>query len=177
MISFFIILFFSITGFTLNHAEWFDGFEKVMNFKGILPVEWVNTTDTASINKLAIVELFRNRYHITGLLSDFIIEEDQCSISFKGPGYAAEVFIDRKKGNYRLKETKLGMVAVMNDLHKGRDTGRKWAVLIDAAAIFMVLVSLSGLLIMAFMKKKRIGGYVLVGLGGLVFYLLYLFMV
>ncbi len=177
MISFFLILFFSLTGYTLNHADWFDGFEKVIKYKGSLSPSWVNTSDTAHINKLAMVELFRTRYHITGQVSDFIIEDEQCNISFKGPGYAAEAFVDRKNGNYRLTETKLGLIAVMNDLHKGRDTGKKWSFLIDVSAIFMILVSLSGLGIMAFMTKKRLNGFILVGLGGIICYFLYLFMV
>ena len=35
-----------------------------------------------------------------------------------------------------------GFVGVINDLHKGRDTGKVWSVVIDVAAILMSLVSL-----------------------------------
>ena len=48
-----------------------------------------------------------------------------------------------------------GLLGVLNDLHKGRDTGarRKW--LIDASAVFLVVVSLTGLGIQVFQKKRR----------------------
>ena len=37
-------------------------------------------------------------------------------------------------GRYELMETRMGFAAVMNDLHKGRDTGRAWARLIDVSS-------------------------------------------
>jgi len=176
MVSFLIVLFFAVTGITLNHAEWFDGKEKTEKFKGKLPLEWVKG-DTSRIPKLSIVEWFRNKHHIQGSLSDFIIEENQCNISFKGPGYTADAFLSRDDGSYTLKETKLGLVAVMNDLHKGRDTGKKWAFFIDLVALFMCLVSLTGLWMMVYLKKKRVNGFLLLGLGALVSYLIYFFLV
>ena len=65
-------------------------------------------------------------------------------MTFKGPGYAADGFIDRKKARYDVTESRLGLVAVINDLHKGRDTGSVWADIIDISAALMVLVSLTG---------------------------------
>jgi len=52
----------------------------------------------------------------------------------------------------------MGFIAVMNDLHKGRDTGNAWGVLIDASAMLMTLVSLTGLLLIFFLPKKRSSG-------------------
>jgi hypothetical protein len=177
MVSFIIVLFFAVTGLTLNHAEWFDGKEKIEKIKGTLPLVWVNTRDTSKIQKLSIVEWFRNKNHIKGAVSDFILEDNRLNISFKGPGYSADAFVNREDGAYTLTETQLGWVAVVNDLHKGRDTGKKWAYLIDAAAIFMCLVSLTGLWMMVYLKKKRINGFILLVFGLLICYLVYFFLV
>ena len=177
MLSFFIVLFFAFTGLTLNHVEWFDGKEKVQKFSGSVPLKWVKLKDTALVPKLEIVELLRKNCHVNGAVSDFVIDDNQFTVSFKGPGYAADAFIDRNKGSYKLTETMQGFVAVINDLHKGRDTGKKWSVLIDLAAIFMCLVSLTGIIMICFMKKKRLNGLLLVIIGSLVFYLVYYFLV
>ena len=56
---------------------------------------------------------------------------------------------------------------MINDLHKGRDTGHGWSVFIDICAVFLTLVSLSGLLLLLFLKKRRLSG-LLVAAGGLV---------
>jgi hypothetical protein len=71
----------------------------------------------------------------------------------------------------------MGLVAVINDLHKGRDTGKKWSYLIDIAAVFMSLLSITGIVMICFMKKKRLNGFILVMAGALVCYLVYYFLV
>ncbi|AUD04279.1 PepSY-associated TM helix domain-containing protein [Spirosoma pollinicola] len=177
MVSFAIILFFAVTGLTLNHVDWFDDQSSTTEFKGKVSPAFVNQTDTAKINKLAVVEFLRNTHGIKGAMDDFRIDERQCSISFRGPGYAADAFVDRSTGAYQLTETRMGLVAVMNDLHKGRDTGNSWSLVIDIAAIFMTLVSATGLVLILFLKKKRFSGLVWAGIGALVCYLIYYFWV
>jgi hypothetical protein len=59
----------------------------------------------------------------------------------------------------------MGIVAVMNDLHKGRDTGQGWSWIIDFSAIFMSLVSLTGLTLLLFIKKRRGNGLIVALIG------------
>ena len=106
-------------------------------------------------------------------VSEFTIDEYQCTISFNGPGYTADVFVNREDGSYEIAETKTGIWGVLNDLHKGRDTGKAWAWVIDISAVLMVIVSLTGLMMLFFLKKKRVAGILLVLAGGLLSYLLY----
>ena len=173
MLSFFVVLFFSVTGITLNHADWFDGKQVESKRTGTLPAAWVNVPDTAKINKLAVVEFLRSKYAIKGAVSDFLVEDEQCSLSFKGPGYSADAFIKRQDGTFELTEIRLGLVAVLNDLHKGRDSGAGWSWLIDVSAGFLVIVSLSGLAMLFFLKNKRVKGILVSVLGGVICYLVY----
>ena len=177
MVSFVIVLFFAVTGLTLNHAEWFDGKEQIKKYTGKVPLKWVKVKDTAAIAKLEIVQFLKKNNHVKGDIGDFIIDDNQCTLSFKGPGYSADAFINRENAEYKLTETSLGIVAVMNDLHKGRDTGKKWAFLIDVAAVFMALLSLTGIIMICFMKKKRFSGFVVLIAGAIVCYLIYYFLV
>ncbi len=173
MFSFLVVLFFAVTGITLNHADWFDGKQVEKKFKGSVPAEWVSAADTAQIRKLEIVEALRKNYGIKGYMSDFLIEGDQCTVSFKGPGYSADAFISRKDGSFKLTELRLGLIAVLNDLHKGRDSGKAWSWVIDVAAGFLTLLSLSGLVMLFFLKKKRLNGLALALIGGAVCYAIY----
>jgi len=177
MLSFIVVLFFSVTGLTLNHAEWFDGKQVEKKLTGNVPAAWVKVKDTTQIKKLEIVELLRKNYGIKGYVSDFLIQDDQCTVSFKGPGYSADAFISRKDGKFQLSELRLGVVAVLNDLHKGRDSGKGWGWLIDISAVFLTLVSLSGLVMLCFLKKKRVNGIILLVLGGIICYLVYIIFV
>lgn len=177
MLSFFVVLFFSVTGITLNHADWFDGQQTETKRTGTLPAAWVNVPDTARVNKLAIVERLRSQYALRGAVSEFRMEDDQCSVSFKGPGYSADAFINRKDGTFELTELRQGLVAVLNDLHKGRDSGQGWSWVIDLSAGFLTLVSLSGLVMLFFLKNKRVRGLLVAVAGGALCYLAYALLV
>ena len=68
--------------------------------------------------------------------------------------------IDRQTGRYTLAITRHGVVAVLNDLHKGRDTGAVWSVVIDATAILLTLVALTGFALIFFIRRRRVAGLV-----------------
>ena len=74
-------------------------------------------------------------------------------------------------------ELRSGLGAVLNDLHKGRDTGKGWSWLIDVSAIFLILVSLSGLVMLLFLKKKKVNGLLIAVLGGAICWLVYYLLV
>jgi len=174
MISFTILLFFAVSGLTLNHADWFtSGKEVVTKDFGAIDVKWVNEADTSKINKLQLVEYFRNKHEVKGALGDFRIDNREISLTFNGPGYIADSFVDRETGKYELTVTRLGAVAVINDLHKGRDSGKAWSWIIDVSAVLMTLVSISGIVLICFIKKKRLSGFILAIAGTLICYLIW----
>jgi hypothetical protein len=173
MISFAIVFFFAVTGLTLNHADKFGDETRTAQEKGKLDPRWVDNKDTTKIDRLNIVEHLRRTNNIKGYLSDFRIDDEQIGVSFKGPGYAADAFINRATGGYDLTVTTAGFVGLINDLHKGRDTGHAWSVFIDISAILLTLVSLTGFLLILFLKKKRLSGLLVAAGGLLIAYLVY----
>jgi hypothetical protein len=172
MFSFAVVFFFAATGITLNHAEWFSRQVQTRHYRGIVPPSLFRESTDQQPDKLGIVELLRNRHKIHGSVSDFRVEDSQISISFKGPGYAADAFIDAN-GSYDLAETRSGFVAIMNDLHKGRDTGSVWSIVIDVSASLLVLVSLTGLVLIWFVYKRRTSGLILAASAGVLCWLVY----
>ncbi|MDP4215503.1 MAG: PepSY-associated TM helix domain-containing protein [Bacteroidota bacterium] len=174
MISFVIVFFFSVTGLTLNHADRFGDQVRSVQEKGRLNPRWIDAKDSMKIDRLDIVEFLRNKYSIHAALSDFRIDDAQVGVSFKGPGFAADVFIDRGNGDFDITQTSAGFVGLINDLHKGRDTGHAWSVFIDVAAILMALVSLTGLLLLLFLKRRRRSGLLVAAAGLFMAYLVYL---
>ena len=174
MVSFAIVLFFAVTGLTLNHTEWFGNTEKTTRLTGQMTHEWLRPANNAEPAKLEIVEHLRNSSKLHGAVSDFRVDDTQISVSFKAPGYMADAVIDRDTNRYDVIEVRNGFIAVVNDLHKGRDAGKVWSWMIDASAVLLTLVSLSGLLLLFFVYKRRTSGLILAAAGGLLCYLVYL---
>ena len=164
-----VVLFFSMTGLTLNHPGWFGEPERRLSARGQMKVEWVRpevpgdspsgeADQARGVAKLEVVEYLRKTHGVRGALAEIRADERECTVTFKGPGYAADAFIDRESGRYDLTQTIHGFVAVMNDLHKGRDTGGAWSAVIDASAIVLTVISLTGLVLLFYLKRKRVRG-------------------
>ena len=171
MVSFAVVLFFAVTGLTLNHADYLSHGDKVRELHGTLTPAELGSKENP--DKLAIVEHIRNAHGIHGAVTDMRVEDDAISFSFRGPGYTSDVTVDRGAGTYGVVETRAGFIAVMNDLHKGRDTGRAWSWVIDVSAVLLTLVSLSGLLLIFFVYKRRLSGLILAAGAAIVCVLLY----
>lgn len=154
MISLLVVLFFAITGLTLNHPSWTFGDQtERTTVTGTLPDGWQRADGTPEF--LTISEYLRSEYDVGGEVADFGVDNGQAVISYKGPGYAADAFVDTTDGSFELVVEAQGWVGVLNDLHKGRDTSTLWSWVIDISAVFLALVALTGLGIQLFQRKRR----------------------
>ncbi|MCP2013864.1 hypothetical protein L1280_000992 [Deinococcus sp. HSC-46F16] len=169
MISLLAVLFFAVTGVTLNHPDWaFGNAETRREVTGTLPAGWIQAGE---VNWLTVAEELRARHGLRGRAGDTRVDGGEASLSFKAPGYGADAFIDTATGRYTLTVDAQGAVAVLNDLHRGRDSGRAWAWLIDLSGVLLALVAVTGLVILLYLKKTRgkalavmLGGTLLTGL-------------
>jgi hypothetical protein len=167
------VLFFSATGLTLNHPDWFfAGAERSAQAEGRLDAKWLhidapgNDPDPSrQVARLEVVEHLRKAHAVRGALAEFRVDDRECLVTFKGPGYAADAFIDRDTGRYNLTQTYHGFIAVVNDLHKGRDTGPIWSLVIDVSAVLMTVISLTGLILLFYLRLRRVPGLAVVLVG------------
>src|SRR5437588_944128 len=120
------VLFFSATGVTLNHPDWFFGeTQRSVQAEGQVDLKWLRAPATAApsddaadpaalVSKLEIVEHLRATHGIRGALIEFKVDETECVVTFKGPGYSADAFIDRDSGHYTLTQSDHGPIAIIN---------------------------------------------------------------
>ena len=121
---------------------------------------------------LVTAETLRAAHNLKGRVTDTRSDDQQASISFRAPGYGADGFINFKDGTYKLTVNAQGAVAVLNDLHRGRDAGKAWTWLIDISGGFLVIVAFSGLALLLFMKKTRQAALITAGAGTLLLVIL-----
>ena len=166
MISLLIVLFFSVTGLTLNHPTWTLGAGPSRSeVKGTLPAEWKTGED---IDWLVVSDYLRAEYSVRGDVVEKSFDAAQGAITYKGPGYQASAFINPDDATFELTTEAQGFLGVMNDLQKGRDTKASWNWLIDVSAIALIFISLSGLILQLVLRKRRratvIGALVMIAL-------------
>lgn len=164
------VLFFSVTGVTLNHPNWFFSEEgRRSEVTGALDPKWMR----GDVAKLEVVEHLRKEHGVRGAMDRFEVEDAECYVSFRGPAYEADARIRRDSGAYTLGQTSHGFVAILNDLHKGRDTGPVWSVVIDVSAVVLGVISLTGLVLLFYLKLRRVTGMIVVVVGTIALGLLY----
>ena len=167
MFSFLILLFFGVTGITLNHPDWTFGSEPVIeNLAGALPESVV--ADDGSIEFLLVSEFVRSEHSVRGDITDFGENQGAGTITYRAPAYRADLAFDATTLDYTLAVEQEGFVAAMNSLHQGRDAGSVWRWVIDISGAVLAIVGLSGLAIQLFMRKRRISGISLAVAGAVV---------
>lgn len=159
-----VVLFFSVTGITLNRPEIFvksepDSSEQVLS----LPADLFQSVKGPFVpNESAIVDYLTKHAQLSGKpsalqvfteIEDGELIEGEISMDYKGPGYNVAVFIDMLAREAVVEKSHYGLVAVLNDLHKGRNSGDVWKWFIDITALLMVLFVLTGVCLLVPKKK------------------------
>lgn len=180
MLGLAVTLFFGVTGITLNHAGWFFGeSEMAITIKDsigdALLAELQDPNSTTA--RLSVAENLRSKHQLGGAVKEFTVDEFQSVIAFAGPGYSADVFVDNETGDYEITEIKQGFIAIINDLHKGRDTGPAWSLLIDVSAVLLCLISATGLMLIFWLRLRRSKGLLTMISGTVLAVLVYWFAV
>ncbi|MDA1265668.1 MAG: PepSY-associated TM helix domain-containing protein [Planctomycetota bacterium] len=157
------LVFFALTGLTLNHPGVFEAEDAVVDrtLEGTLDPLWCKE----DVARLEIVEQLRAEHGLRGRVQDFTIDDWELALVFAGPGYGADVTIDRESGAFSGSETRRGAWARLHDLHKGTGTGGAWSWVIDVAAVVLFLAGCSGLWLVCYVKRRRRAGLVTATLG------------
>lgn len=170
-----LLLFFCITGFTLNHAAWFSGKGQNGVTTHKLPdhlYRMLSVKDTIPVEQLkAFIE---QELGLTEPRSiDLELDIGEINLDYPLPAGYAFISLLLDEATMKVEYRTGNVVALLNDLHKGRHTGPAWSILIDVSAIVMALFSIAGLVILLQHKKYRVPGLLFVAIGILAPFTLY----
>jgi hypothetical protein len=185
-----LILFFAVTGFMLNHTEWFlpdDAKLEAMTRRetrtlpldrlpgGKLPVPSESTGEFGGDDKLAVVEALRKEFDVRGEMSSFGASRDdndrpQIKVEFKRAGGETVATIDAESGKTEVAATYQGWAILATDLHRGnrgnltnevKRTGRVWSFVIDATCFLLLIIAGTGLFLWWSLKSRGKWGAIL----------------
>jgi hypothetical protein len=170
------ILLFSVTGITLNHAEQIDTDAKVTNRTITLPLplqtELRQAAEKIGEAKAPLPASIRNwladswSLQVTDEPAEWSANE--VYLGQPRPGGDAWLRIGLSDGEVEYELTDRGWISWLNDLHKGRHTGKVWYWFIDVLAIACLFFSITGLVILKLHANNRPGTWPMVGLGLLI---------
>ena len=180
-----VVLFFSLTGITLNRPHLYvsDSPNVDRNILSIPDRFFVLEQGKFSVDKTPLLNYLATEGKLSGKPSamqmfseveEGELVEGELSLDYKGPGYNSTVFIDMVTQEAEIEITHYGAIAVLNDLHKGRNSGEVWAWFIDISALLMVFFVLTGVCLLVPKKKSFSLGLKWTAFGSMVTLLIYL---
>ena len=164
------LLLFAVTGFTLNHAAQIEAKPKVETHKAVLPPPLLTQIAAPTLTGKAplpapVAVWLQDRVGARAAGRPVEWSEDEASISLPRPGGDAWVTLDRHSGAVEYEKTTRGVIALLNDLHKGRNAGPAWSLFIDVFAFACLVFTATGLVLLALHAKLRVSTWPLVAAG------------
>ncbi len=154
------MLLFAITGITLNHAGQITAATTRAERQASLPPElhrqlrqW--SIDTEDPLPDALTHWTQKTFGINVAGRPTETGPDEIYIDLPMPGGDSALLIERETGTAFYQTTRRGVIAYLNDLHKGRNTGRVWSWFIDILASCCIIFTLTGLALLVLHGRKR----------------------
>jgi len=166
------MLAFAVTGFTLNHAGQIEAEPKVVSRKATLPADLMALLAKGPAEGKRPLPIQVETWLDRSVDSDIARRPGEWTdaevyVALARPGGDAWISIDRETGAVEHEKTTRGAVSLLNDLHKGRNTGKAWSWFIDIFAGACLVFCLTGLFLLQFHARARPLTWPLVA-GGLV---------
>lgn len=174
-----LLLFYSVTGITLNHPDWQSKWGARQQLQQLPLPEPLQPWPLATQQQeyvTTLVDWLKRTQGVAGISwqARFDSDEQTLELSFKRPAGFAVALVDFAAAELELEQQFNGYLALANDLHKGRDSGALWKALIDITAIACLLFALTGFYLLLKMPSKKQLGNALAVLGGVMAVLAYL---
>jgi hypothetical protein len=164
------MLAFAVTGFTLNHAGQIEAEPKVVSRKATLPADLLALLAKGPAEGKRPLPIQVETWLDRSVDSDIARRPGEWTdaevyVALARPGGDAWISIDRETGAVEHEKTTRGAVSLLNDLHKGRNTGQVWSWFLDVFAGACVVFCLTGLFLLQFHARARPLTWPLVGAG------------
>lgn len=168
------LLLFSLTGFTLNHANTIAARPVITTTIEKLPAALLQelqhlAADAPGDKKAALPADLSQwlRQHLSVRAGNDKAEwsEEEIYLSLPRPGGDAWLTIDLATGQVKHELTDRGWISYLNDLHKGRNTGATWSLFIDVFACAAVIFAVTGLFLLKMHATHRPATWPMVGFG------------
>ena len=169
-----LLLFFAITGITLNHPDALHSTAGQLSSQQVLSLPEhlrYSSLPQSEPQQAQIAEQFRHwlsdEHQVKAAVFSYLFEPDDMllELDFKRPAGYATAIVDFSNHTVELELEFNGYLALLNDLHKGRNAGTSWIVLIDITALACIIFSLTGFWLILKQPSRRSIGNSLAMLG------------
>lgn len=167
------MLMFAITGVTLNHASAIKTRPVTTERTATLPAPLLAglarfPSETTAPAPAAVANWAADALKVSIAGKPTETTEEELYVALPEPGGDGSLTIDRATGEATLEHTSNGWIAWLNDLHKGRNTGKVWFWFIDVFAAACIVFATTGFGLAWMHARQRPSTWPLLGFGLLI---------
>lgn len=164
------LVLFSLTGFTLNHANLIKAQPEVTSRTAELPAALLEELQQAAAQEPAdlppdVLKWLGRAMDVRPAAGAAEWSPDEVYVSLPRPGGDGWLTIDLEAGEVMHEVTDRGWVSFFNDLHKGRNAGAAWSLFIDVFAFAALIFAITGLCLLKMHAGHRPATWPMVGFG------------
>ena len=159
--AFLTLLFFSVTGLLLNHPEWFEPAKTEQTTQLILPESILKSIKQQENPSDAILNYVRQQQNVVGRYQSSEVMDNEVMIRLESPAGATDIWVMTDTGEMEITQKPASTVSMLNDLHRGKNSGLAWSWLIDISAIIVIALSLVGYILFLSIKTRLVTHLVL----------------
>lgn len=159
--AFLTLLFFSVTGLLLNHPEWFEPAKTEQTTQLILPESVLKSIKQQENPSDAILNYVRQQQNVVGRYQSSEVMDNEVMIRLESPAGATDIWVMADTGETEITQKPASTVSMLNDLHRGKNSGLAWSWLIDISAIIVIALSLVGYILFLSIKTRLVTHLVL----------------
>ena len=153
------LILFAITGFTLNHAGAIPSEPKVTARSAVMPPQVAARLavvhDDAAPLPPPVRQWLEQEMSVEIPVIPAEWSEEEVYLALPRPGGDTWIRFDRVAGKVEYERTTRRVISLLNDLHKGRNTGKAWQLFIDVFAAACLVFALTGLVLLQMHARSR----------------------
>lgn len=162
-----LLLFFAVTGITLNHPDLLQSHAGKQSRQETLTIPTLlqyNTLPENPAEQEKIAQQFLNwltsEHDVKASVFTYQFDTDEliAELDFKRPAGYASALVDFNESTVELEAEFNGYLSLLNDLHKGRHAGFSWILLIDITAIACIIFALTGFYLLLKQPSRKSAG-------------------
>ncbi|CAM4363570.1 PepSY-associated TM helix domain-containing protein [Acinetobacter pragensis] len=154
--AFIVLVFFSLTGLFLNHPEWFDPAKDEKTVKIQLPENLLQAAQKQENPSNALLDYIRQKETVVGRYQSSEVIDGEVMIRLESPAGSTDIWALLDTGEVEITQKPASAVSLINDLHRGKNSGTAWRWLIDISAVLILALSLAGYILFLSIKSRLV---------------------
>lgn len=173
--AFLALMFFSVTGILLNHPTWLQGeAPKEQSVTAQIPADAIAAALKDADQPRALAAAVTKRVKLRGAYKSGEMLDGEAMLRLEGATGSTDVILNLETGKAEATVAPATATSIVNDLHKGKNTGAVWRLVIDVTGFLVLALSVIGYVLFFSLRFRLRTSLILTGVSLAAFLALYL---